>query len=208
MCHVWIRLLPYRLSPACCRLPWAVMPAFCQFWQRNTDATMLCRQPFDFVHVRVRARERARVRVRDTSEAVFTSILPDNTGRQSRISADIGRGWHHVVPSAVSAAGKHMLPATSTLVRGKRWRPPEAGETDFLPTLAEKDGRRHVVPTCTYCRRSQLLSTRERCRPPRAGVHPHTNAILLGNVKMLCYLLTAARNSNTVEYDHFNTVCG
>ena len=46
------------------------------------------------------------------------------------------------------------------------------------------------VQHCTYCRRSQLLSTRERCRPPRAGVHPHTNAILLGNVKMLCYLLT------------------
>ena len=53
---------------------------------------MLCRQPFDFVHVRVRTRERARVRVRDTSEAVFTSILLDNTGRQSQISADIGRG--------------------------------------------------------------------------------------------------------------------
>ena len=54
---------------------------------------MLCRQPFDFVHVRVRARERVRVRdTSDTSEAVFTSILPDNTGRQSRISADIGRG--------------------------------------------------------------------------------------------------------------------
>ena len=46
------------------------------------DATMLCRQPFDFVHVRVR----------DTSEAVFTCILLDNTSRQSRISADIGRG--------------------------------------------------------------------------------------------------------------------
>ena len=42
------------------------MPAFCQFWQRKTDATMLCRQPFDFVHVRVRARVRARVRVRET----------------------------------------------------------------------------------------------------------------------------------------------
>ena len=36
---------------------------------------MLCRQPFDFVHVRVRARERVRVRdTSDTSEAVFTSI--------------------------------------------------------------------------------------------------------------------------------------
>ena len=58
--------------------------------EKKTDATMLCRQPFDFVHVR--ACERARIRVRDTSEAVFTSILLDNTGRQSRISADIGRG--------------------------------------------------------------------------------------------------------------------